>query len=427
MVDKMKKIKVIITIVLVLLCFYGINKYMLRPYSNQKYQWYFEHGKEVDVVFVGSSHIMNGVFPQLIWDEYGISSYNWGNPLFGVKMSYWAFRLSLTQNKPKVAVLDVFGAAREATEPDSVALYHSGLDCFPISYEKILAVRDITKDKRQQLELILPLSIYHSRWEQELLREKYTDEEYLFSQLGASFHYGLGEIEKQQKIDENDILDFNNPTEGMAYIYKFIDLCRENNIEPILTCIPFEMEPYRQREYYTGKAIAVEAGVPFIDIVGDQVVDLEIDSVDKNDHMNTSGAKKISHALGEYLSQNCNLVDHRTEEKYASWNENYQKYRELVVLPNMLLQGDFEVLLTMLNDNKVSTYIKVAPKIQLNNLQEKLIQQIPNLLAVEYENEHEQWENYDIRIYVYDSNTGEELMIRDFYQNSYISNYRLIE
>ena len=49
------------------------------------------------------------------------------------------------------------------------------------------------------------------------------------------------------------------------------------------------------------------------------------DSRDGGDHLNSKGAAKFINALGQYLQENYNLTDHRNDNDYADWEEDYKK------------------------------------------------------------------------------------------------------
>ena len=73
--------------------------------------------------------------------------------------------------------------------------------------------------------------------------------------------------------------------------------------------------------------IAAEQKIPFLDYC-DKMDDIGLDfanDMNNSDHLNIWGAVKVSTDFGNYLKQNFDLTDHRSDSAYAQWNIDYQK------------------------------------------------------------------------------------------------------
>ena len=68
---------------------------------------FLQEDRDYDVLFFGSSHAVNGIYPMELWKDYGITSYNLSGHGAGLAASYWTMRLATQYHKPRVAVLDV--------------------------------------------------------------------------------------------------------------------------------------------------------------------------------------------------------------------------------------------------------------------------------------------------------------------------------
>ena len=55
-------------------------------------------------------------------------------------------------------------------------------------------------------------------------------------------------------------------------------------------------------------------------------IDWTQDTYDKGDHLNYSGAEKVTNFLGAYLDKRYDLPDHRGDKEYASWEKSVEKY-----------------------------------------------------------------------------------------------------
>ena len=76
---------------------------------------------------------------------------------------------------------------------------------------------------------------------------------------------------------------------------------------------------------------AEEKGIPYLDLnkkTAELGINWKTDSLDKGDHLNLSGACKVTAYLGNYLKENYNLSDKRENNEYKSWNDLAEKYKE---------------------------------------------------------------------------------------------------
>ena len=57
-------------------------------------------------------------------------------------------------------------------------------------------------------------------------------------------------------------------------------------------------------------------------------IDWETDTKDKGDHMNITGARKVSDFMGRWLAETGLFEDKRSQEAYSQWNQFLQEYLE---------------------------------------------------------------------------------------------------
>lgn len=60
-----------------------------RKESKNKFGNFYQQEEDYDVLFLGSSHILNGVFPMELWRDYGIVSYNLSGHGSRAAVNYW--------------------------------------------------------------------------------------------------------------------------------------------------------------------------------------------------------------------------------------------------------------------------------------------------------------------------------------------------
>ena len=307
---------------LLAVCLWGLNRVFLREDAKQKYGRFFSEERTYDVLFFGTSHIMDAVLPPVLWESAGLSSYNLGNPAETMEATEWTVRLALARHTPRAAVIDMAYLDRDQETEGSAALSHLFYDAVPLSAEKIRAVRALFP-KGKSTAFLFPLIAYHTRWESLLTGEDapMTDcRPWLF---GAELRPGRTEPAEFVRTEEVDSAE----TRGKAALRRIVAFCRERGVLPVLTAIPYPAEPARQRMMNSARLLAEELEVPFFNLFDGGVVDFSVDCYDPGSHLNPDGAVKVTRALGEALSDLLPPRAHTREEE-AEWTEALRRFSE---------------------------------------------------------------------------------------------------
>ena len=89
MMNYMRKIIARILFIVILLSTFLIIDEVLKIKSNhginQKESMYVQPSNSIDVVFMGTSHVHCGINTALLWEEYGIASYDYS----GAEQPLW--------------------------------------------------------------------------------------------------------------------------------------------------------------------------------------------------------------------------------------------------------------------------------------------------------------------------------------------------
>lgn len=336
-----------------------------RKESYVKYGPFLEAKEEFDVLFIGNSHMVNGVFPMELWRDYGIVSYNiagYGNT---VPVSYWAMRNAFDYHKPKLMVIDILDVGKKSKLTGSSGDLHKALDCYPLSLTKIQAIQDLIDDPYatdddgnyfvdMKWEYFLPLGKYHSRWN--VLTESDFQPE-MTKQKGAEAVIGVAQPRDYEIFEDGYAAEEDGW--GFAYLRKMIEECKAQGIDVLLTYLPHPSTQEQQREANAVRWIAEEYGVNFVDLVYmDQVVDYSTDLFDSFSHLNPSGAKKVTDFLGRYIMDHYDISDRRIDPEYKDWEQDYSAY-EAHKARYIAGQGKLENLLSLLHDKSfhVNLYV----------------------------------------------------------------------
>ena len=307
--------------------------------SIYKYRPFFEHANEFDVLFMGTSHVINGAYPMELWKDFGITSYNFGGHANEIPTTYWAMENALDYCKPKVMVIDCLNIENNVMTSENLDFVHISLDAFPLSLTKIKAVFDLIdntwddetgashdKSLEAKLRYLWDFSIYHSRWD-ELTERDFSDE--------ATVEYGAESVtiiaQPNEKLDIPRPVKYRGYTAGDEYLRRMIEDCQRRGIEVLLTYIPFPASEEREKSSNKVYDMAEEYGVRYINFLDLDIVNYDTDVYDNMSHLNVSGAKKVTAYLGENLQEYYDLPDHRNDAAYSHWSDDYLKYQDYTV------------------------------------------------------------------------------------------------
>ena len=360
-------------LVVLVSCIFAAGRVLTRKDSYYKYQDFMEKAKkdQIDVLFIGSSHVINAMNPVVLYGNYGITSYNMGGHGSVMQATYWELIEALQYCKPKSVVVDTFLLQKDyqyldemyedSTEEErqtSIDQLHLNMDIWPLNKLKIAAVKDLIKDEDIQKEFIFPLLKYHGRWD-ELSGNDY--KALLGSQeknelFGAEMRYGI-ELTPGIYPDPSDNEGLGGHTVGEEYLRKIIDECQRDGIEVIVTFLTCSATTDDKRAIDSARMISEAYDVPFVNMQELGVVDLYTDLNDTG-HMNAMGAIKATKCIGEILSQNEDLIDHRGDAAYSDWQEKadafYATVYDLAVSSDKIYQQ-----LNYLSGNYVSSIVYI--------------------------------------------------------------------
>ena len=327
----------IITICLLVLSLKYLTDLMELKRSDIKYTPFFEQDENFDVLFMGSSHVINAVYPMELWNDYGIVSYNMGSHSSVLATTYWVMENALEYTTPKLVVIDCLGLSLNTKSSDKFSFVHHSLDAFPLSKTKLSAIRDLLDDpvmdemqrkgttreikNRTSIELLWNYSVYHTRWA-ELTEDDfavpYTKEK------GAEYRIAVA--------TPNEILDvpagskLEGETTGTKYLRKMIEDCQDRGIDVLLIYLPFPATENQHKDANRVYDIAEEYGVNYINFLDMDIVNYYTDCYDENSHLNPSGACKVTEYLGQYIIENYDISDQRINSAYNDWFEDYSEY-----------------------------------------------------------------------------------------------------
>jgi len=307
-------------------CLLLADKAMRRDDGERKYGAFFADKQGFDVLFMGTSRVLDAVQPLEMWRDYGFTSYNMGNNSEPLEMTKHVLDLAMDTHVPKVAVIDVFYMTHAIDEAWTYPYRHMFLDEIPLSRRKIEAVRATLPESEWQ-EFLMPFSLYHGRWDEILSGSTERMIECEAYMMGAELRKGRAQHHDYVLTDA--IAEEVQP--GDEALRAIAQLCREKGIEPVFVALPGHASEKEQMAMNRAGMIAQELDVLFVEMMRADVIDYETDCYDEAGHLNPDGASKASAYLGAWLKENFDLEDKRGQSAYAYWDENlktYEAYRK---------------------------------------------------------------------------------------------------
>lgn len=273
----------------------------------QRNRCYIEIQKEpdntIDVLVLGDSESYTTISPLQLWKNQGIPAFLCGQAGQKMQETYFMLRTALDTQSPKVVLLETHALFNRE---HSLGVWQSTL--------------------REAGNYLFPIFRMHDLWKAPLTGKRYSGKSYKgFEVRPAVQPYQGGEY--MHPTEEKEAI----PDYAVFYLKQMINLCRRNHAELVLYSGPSPVN-YSYRRHNGLQELADSCGLAYIDLNLKQKelkIDWSKDTLDKGDHLNISGAEKVTAYMERYLKENYDLDDKRENEAYKDWNreaENFEKY-----------------------------------------------------------------------------------------------------
>lgn len=328
------KSSVLILIIVLILSLLNPIFVLKLEHRRKLYQGFYRDTEApFDVVLLGSSHMHSGINPNVLWNKYGITSFNYGTGGQPINVTYYLLKEVLKKHTNPIVVVDLYYLGYN--EPYGKSGYiRYVLDSMKTSTNKIEAVINTTP-KSYWITYAFPFLRFHTRWKELNQEDFYYDYEKNYYTKGFAATQDM--YGKDNESDPNITEKAELPPESKEYLMKIIELSKQEKFKLVFINVPYDptitdVMPswYKDSTKMFNKVseIAKENSIPFIEYnkkYDELGFDFKAD-MSNADHMNVWGAEKVSTLLGEYLVKNYSLMDRRNDLKYAQWNKDYDYY-----------------------------------------------------------------------------------------------------
>ena len=331
---KLKKtIFILFVIALSVFLFVSLNLLFMPKYINENQDGritaeYYRENPDVDVIFVGSSTVNSDINPILLWENFGITSFDRANASQTSWISYYMIKDAIDCSNPKMVVLDLEFFYQDDAYVEEVSNRKS-FDGMRFSRDKFRCIEAAKGEDETYWDYLFPILRFHTRWK-DLGRD---DIKYLYYKPSVTFN-GYLESDRIEPAAESEYEEFPgaitlSPRNRM-FLEETIKLCRDNGLQLLLIKTPTS-EPKWGPEFDAEiKQIAETYGLAYIDLDEhkDEIgIDYTTDTQDGGAHLNDFGAAKLSVYLGNCLRFVYNIDDHRGDPAYdAVWNKKCERF-----------------------------------------------------------------------------------------------------
>ncbi len=237
-----------------------------------------ESKNTIDVLVAGDSLTYSSVSPLVLWNQYGITSYVCGQPGQMLSETYETLKLAFKTQKPRLVLFETNVLFRKLDKKNEKKDLMSKL--YVREDSKGFKLRDGVRSYRE----------------------------------GAY----MKKTEKKEKM----------PEQVETYMEKILKLCRRHGAGLVLVSTP-SPKNYNYQKHNTLQEYAEKKSLTYLDmnlITKGLKIDWKTDTMDQGDHLNLSGAKKVTEYLGKYLKNEFGLSDHRDEALYKTWKRMAKEY-----------------------------------------------------------------------------------------------------
>lgn len=294
----------------------------------------------IDVLFLGSSHCWNSYNPQVLWDEYGYTSYNMGQSAQTSIASYYLLQDALLfQKNIKYVVMDVYYVYCYDQYVNDVSQETNIYLCFSSNYWRKQYIDDVY-DRQDWMQQYSKEDLYyatywnHNSWKA-LYQDNFDciDDRYFVQRKG--FCYNLNALyNKSFSIPDCSqfATDERQPLDDVyfEYMQKIVELCKSKNIQLIATEAPYlNKTESRHARLNTLTDYLQQEDIPFVSSnTQERYEQLDLNNFFLNiDHLNALGAENETLFIGKYLHDNFDLTDRRGDKKYADFADDFELLR----------------------------------------------------------------------------------------------------
>lgn len=266
-----------------------------------------ERKNSIDALFLGDSLAYSSISPMLMYERQGFTSYVCSTPAQPLYYTKNLLERTLKDQSPKVVVLEADAIFRDFMTVDPLV---------------------------QEFKDWFPLFEYHDRWKNLQIQDWIGDVHYTYNNTLKGFR--LDKTVQPVKGD-TDYMDKKRKGEEISMVNRWIldsivEMCKEKDCQLFFYSAP-SYKNWNWKRHDAVQAYCEKKNIPYLDMNTSEhsvSIDWAKDTRDKGDHLNYTGAQKVTEYIENYLKNHCDLPDHRQDADYKSWADSLANYKKNV-------------------------------------------------------------------------------------------------
>ena len=304
-----------------------------HPFKNTAKGFYeLAEQTNIDVLFLGSSHIYTAVNPHIINQEANTISYNLGTDGMRLEFSNMVLKQALKHTQPKLVVVEVFRGSLEPVITDE----SKGFQLRALDFASNLSATkwQLTKNNYNFNEIAgvySPLVRNHKNWHTESYFDLENEQD--FSQQTALFYDGYyGARKTISDADSKEFADFRVKERSVDLSQRFLSKTHKEALLELValserygfslmmqTSPDLKAASLNNALYQELADFCKQNEIPYFDMNSPEVysaLDLKVTDFKDASHLNIRGSEKTSAMVAKFINENFELSDRSEENIY---------------------------------------------------------------------------------------------------------------
>lgn len=301
--------------------------YMLRPVDHENGTirkritgFYAEEKESLNAVVLGSSAVYRYVNNPLLWEESGITSYNFAVPGLSIyTLENLIDEVEKTQS-PELYLIDARKFILTEDTDYNKRRFQQLVSNLKYSKNRCDLINKMIENPLERIYYYFDIMIYHDNWA-ELTWDslEYADNEREHALKGWT---NVSWTEEIKEVDVTSVTETKNLSDtAEETLRSLLEKCQKEGKEVLMLATPWAISEEEQKKSNAVKEITEEYGFSYLDLnlcLEEMDIDFTTDFYNKK-HANAKGAKKVTEYLSDYLQNHYTFVKKEEESVVESW------------------------------------------------------------------------------------------------------------